>query len=119
MTTPSRASMDGIRRAIESSDAAVLAAFYAPDAVLRVVDRLNPPSRPREFRGQRAIAAFYEDVCGRAMTHRIDAALQDGDRIAFTEECQYPDGIKVICASVIETSGGRITRQTNVQAWDE
>ncbi len=112
-------SVETLRRAIEGSDAAELSSLYAPDAVLKVVDRLHPPSRPQEFRGREAIADYYEDVCGRAMTHRVELGIGQGDRLAFTEACEYPDGVKVYCAAMIELDGGRISRQVNVQAWDE
>jgi ketosteroid isomerase-like protein len=112
-------SMDALRRAIEGADAAAMASFYAPDAVLRVVDKLNPPSRPREFRGRKAISDYYADICGRAMSHRIESQVGEGDRLAFTEACEYPDGMKVFCSAMIELDQGRIARQVNVQAWDE
>ena len=41
--------------AIENRDGRQLANMYADDAVLRVVDRDNPPSKPREIRGKAAI----------------------------------------------------------------
>ena len=40
--------------------------------VLRVIDRNNPPSKPREIRGRAAIATFWDDICSRAMTHSVD-----------------------------------------------
>ena len=41
-----------IKRAIETRDGTLLASFYADDATLRVIDRHNPPSNPREIRGR-------------------------------------------------------------------
>jgi len=43
----------------------------------------------------------------------------DGDRLAFTQSCAYPDGLKVYCSAMIELKDGKIARQTMVQAWDE
>ena len=108
-----------LRRAIETRDGATLAGFYTDDAVLRIVDQMNPPSRPSEIKGRDAIAAYYDDVCGRTMTHRVDTAVADGDRLAFTQTCTYPDGKRVYCAATLELVGGRIARQTAIQAWDE
>ena len=108
-----------IKKAIEGRDGKMLASFYADDAVVHVVDRNNPPSRPREVRGSEAIATFWDDICSRAMTHKVDATVAEGDRLAFTEACAYPDGTRVFCAAFIDLSGGRIVRQTVVQAWDE
>ncbi|MFZ0016854.1 MAG: nuclear transport factor 2 family protein [Acetobacteraceae bacterium] len=108
-----------LRRAIETRDGTTLAGFYTDDAVLRIVDQMNPPSRPSEIKGRDAIAAYYDDVCGRTMTHRVDTAVADGDRLAFTQTCTYPDGKRVYCAATLELVGGRIARQTAIQAWDE
>jgi hypothetical protein len=111
-------SVDTLRAAIEGRNAAHLIALYADDAVMRIIDRDNPPSRPRELKGRAAIAAFYDDICSRAMTHTLEAGVSDGHRLAFTQACAYPDGMRVFCSAMIETAGGKIARQTNVQAWD-
>jgi ketosteroid isomerase-like protein len=108
-----------LKRAIEGRDATLLSSFYADDAVMRIIDRNNPPSRPRELNGRAAIAAFHDDVCGRAMTHKVETGVSDGDRIAFTQSCAYPEGMKVYCSAMIELKDGRIAQQTVVQAWDE
>src|SRR5258708_2890429 len=68
MTKPVTAA--AIKQAIEGRDGRMLASFYADDAVVRVVDRDNPPSKPREISGRAAIVAYWDDVCGRAMTHK-------------------------------------------------
>src|SRR3954466_7807082 len=60
----------GLKRAIEGRKAPALAGFYADDAVVRVIDRDNPPSKPRDLEGKSAISAYFEDVCGRDMTHK-------------------------------------------------
>jgi ketosteroid isomerase-like protein len=109
----------GIKRAIEGRDGRALASFYADDAVVRVIDRNNPPSRPREVKGRSAIATFWDDICSRAMTHRVDTSITEGDRLCFTQACTYPDGAKVFCIAVADIKGGKIAHQTLVQAWDE
>jgi hypothetical protein len=53
------------------------------------------------------------------MTHRVETGVSDGDRLALTQSCAYPDGMKVYCSAMIELKGGKIARQTVVQAWDE
>ena len=108
-----------LKRAIEGRDGTALAGFYAGDAVVRIIDRDNPPSKPRELKGKAAIASFYEDVCGRNMSHKLENGIADGDRIAFTQSCAYPDGTKVFCSAMLELKDGKIARQTVVQAWDE
>lgn len=108
-----------IKHAIETRDGGELASFYADRAVTRIIDRNNPPSKPREIKGRQAIAAFWDDICSRAMTHRVDVSVAEGDRLAFTQACAYPDGAKVFCIAVVELKDGQIVDQTVVQAWDE
>src|SRR4051812_7815577 len=107
-----------LTRAIEGSNAQALIDLYADDAVMRIVDKDHPPSKPIELKGKSAIAQFYRDVCGRAMTHRVETTLIDGERLAFSELRTCPDGIRVRCSATAELAGGRIVKQTNVQAWD-
>jgi ketosteroid isomerase-like protein len=118
-TNSNRVSGAAIKRAIEGRDGRLLASFYADDAVVRIVDRNNPPSRPREIKGREAINTFWDDICSRALTHRVDSSIAEGNRLAFTQACTYPDGAKVLCLAMLELAGGKIAHQTVVQAWDE
>jgi ketosteroid isomerase-like protein len=108
-----------IKKAIEGRDGKALAALYADHAVTRIVDHNNPPSKPREIRGRGAIATFWDDICSRTMTHKVDVTMADGDQMAFTQACTYPDGAKVYCIAVLKLENGLIAEQTVVQAWDE
>jgi ketosteroid isomerase-like protein len=107
-----------LKRAIEGRDANMLSGFYADDAVVKIIDRDNPPSKPRELRGKAAIVTFYDDICSRAITHKVESGIADGDRLAFTQACAYPNGARVFCAAMLELKAGKIARQTTVQAWD-
>ena len=119
VTTPSQSvSVTELKRAIEARDAKALIALYADDAMLRTIDQDNPPSKPRVLQGKQAIASYYDDVCGRAMSHHVDSALTSGDALSFIQTCTYPDGAKVFCAAMLETKNGKIVSQTVVQAWD-
>ncbi|MBB1490159.1 MULTISPECIES: nuclear transport factor 2 family protein [unclassified Paracoccus (in: a-proteobacteria)] len=118
-TTTERVSASGLKQAIESRDGRRLAGFYADDAEVRVIDRNNPPSRPRLVRGRAAITTYWDDICSRAMTHAVDFAVAEGDRLAFTQSCAYPDGTRVFCIATMDVEGGKIARQTLLQAWDE
>lgn len=108
-----------LKQAIEARDGARLSSFYGDDALVRVIDRNNPPSRPRDIRGRAAIATYWDDICSRAITHEVATTLADGDRLAFTQECTYPDGTRVFCMAALDLADGLISRQTLVQAWDE
>jgi ketosteroid isomerase-like protein len=108
-----------MKHAIETRDGRALSSLYADDALLRIVDRNNPPSKPREVKGRHAISTFWDDICSRAMTHRVETSVASGNQIAFSQACAYPDGMKVLCLAICELNGGKIARQTVVQAWDE
>jgi len=110
---------EALRRGIEERDAQTLAALYADDAELHVVDRHDQPSHPRVIRGRRAIGEYYADVCGRDMTHRVERLVADRDGVAFIQACQYPGGSRVLCVAVLDLRDGLIVRQSGVQAWDE
>jgi len=108
-----------IKQALETRDGRMLSSFYADDALLHIVDRNNPPSKPREVKGKAAIGMFWDDICSRAMTHKVETSLEQGNRLAFSQACTYPDGMKVLCLAFCDLKGGKIARQTVVQAWDE
>ncbi len=108
-----------LRRAIEERDAGTLADLYSEDAELRIVNRNSFPSVPFVLRGREAISDYYKDICGQAMTHRIEREVVGEARAAFNEECEYPDGTRVLCAVTLELKDGRIAGQVNVEAWDE
>jgi hypothetical protein len=118
MTTTTSVSVADLKRAIETRDAPALTDFYADDALIRIIDRDHPPSRPMELRGKAQITAYYDDVCGRAMTHNIESGVADQNRLAFTQACAYPDGTRVFCSAMLDLADGKIVRQTTVQAWD-
>jgi len=108
-----------IKNAIENRDGRTLSSFYTDDALLRVIDRNNPPSKPREVRGRAAITTFWDDICSRAMTHRVDTTITEGNLMSITQDCAYPDGTKVFCIMTMVLKDGGIAKQTVVQAWDE
>ncbi len=110
---------ESMRQAIENLDAAQLVDLYADDAQMLTVNRYTTPSSPKVLSGKEQIAEHLRDVCGRAMTHRIESEVLGTDRVAFNEACEYPDGTKVLCAATLEVQNGKIYRQVNVEAWDE
>jgi SnoaL-like domain len=111
-------SLPALSRAIEGRDSAALRGFYTENARMTVFDRDHPPSKPQEIAGGAAIAAYFDDVCGRTMTHHIEDSCVDANHLAFTEACTYPDGKRVVCSAMAELKGGKIVKQTIVQAWD-
>lgn len=110
---------EALRRGVEERDSGAMIGLYADDAELRVVDRRSQPSSPQLLKGREQIAPYLDEVCGRDMAHRLERVVVDGDRAAFLESCAYPDGVRVLCAALLDLEDGRIVRQTCVQAWDE
>lgn len=110
---------EAMRRAIEWLDADVLVSLYADDAEMRIVNRYTTPSNPKILQGKEEITEYLRDVCGRAMTHRIENEVLGEDRMAFNEACEYEDGTKVLAAMTLEVRDGKISRQVQVEAWDE
>ena len=108
-----------LRAALEGSDGSALIGLYADDAELQVIDRVHQPSHPQVLRGKEAIAEYWNDVCGRALSHRVEHILASGDTLAYNEACAYPDGTAVRCIAMLELRDGLIVRQIGVQAWDE
>ena len=108
-----------LKAAIEARDGPMLSSFYTDDARVRIIDRNNPPSKPRDIRGKAAITTYWDDICSRAITHKVETSLAEGERVAFTQDCAYPDGTRVFCMAVLDLKDGLIDRQTVVQAWDE
>ncbi|GAA5706546.1 nuclear transport factor 2 family protein [Streptomyces avermitilis] len=110
---------EALRRGIEGHSAADLLSLYADDAEIRVVDRNTQPSHPKIMHGRNEIGEMLDDVYGRDMTHKLEQCVIQGDHVAFTESCQYPDGVKVLASSMMSLRDGKIVEHTMLQAWDE
>jgi hypothetical protein len=111
--------LEALRRAQEEHDLKLMVDLYAEDAVLRRIDRNNPPSSLVELRGREQIAHYWRDIFERNMTHRLEDAAAGEDRVAFNVACEYADGTKVLAAENLEVRDGKIVREVIVQAWDE
>lgn len=110
---------EALRRGIEGHNATDLLSLYADDAEMTIVDRNTQPSHPMVKHGRREIAEMLNDVYSRDMTHKLEECVVQGDHVAFTESCQYPDGVRVLASSMISLRDGKIVEHTLLQAWDE
>ncbi len=119
MGTTTKFDVEALRRGQDGHDADVMTDLYADDAESTTVDTSNPPSRPRVLRGKEEIAAYWKDVMGRGMEHKIEKVVVGDDSVAYQVACQYDDGTKVLASVVCELADtGKIARETVVQAWD-
>ena len=110
--------LESLAAAIEAKDATAVAAHYAPGATLSLLDRDHPPADPAVYAGTDEIEAYFRDICGRNLDHRVADRVASPDRIAFTQHCRYPGGEQVLCVTVATVQGGLINYQTAVQVWD-
>jgi hypothetical protein len=117
-TSPSF-SADTLRRGLEAQSSEDLLSLYADEAELRVVDRNSQPSSPTVLHGRDEISELLNDIYSRDMTHKMEECIVQGDRAAYSESCQYPDGVRVLAESMIKLRDGKIVEQTMIQAWDE
>jgi ketosteroid isomerase-like protein len=107
------------RRAFEGGDVDGFGGLVADNVEWRVVDRKTPPASPMVVTGRQSLQAALRDVHGRGLTMRLEDEILAGDRAAFACRCRYPDGREVLSNILLSTQEGRITRVSEVQAWDE
>ncbi|MGW7257292.1 nuclear transport factor 2 family protein [Streptomyces sp. NPDC054834] len=107
-----------LRRGIEGGKNTLLS-LYTDDAEVRIIDRNSQPSHPKVLHGRGEIAEMLDDVYSRDMTHKLDGCVVQGERAAFTESCEYADGVRVLAESMITLRDGKIAEQIMIQAWDE
>lgn len=113
-------STETLRQGIEGDQAANLLSLYADDAELRIVDRNTQPSNPRVLHGRSEIGELLEDVYSRDIkAHKLEKCIMQGDQVAYTESCEYSDGVRVFAESMITLRDGKIAEQIMLQAWDE
>ncbi len=119
MATATGIDTDALKQAIEARDADAQIAMYADDAEVTLVDKMNPPSDPMRISGREGIADWVRDVTSRDMTHEVRDLVAAGNKVSFTTQCRYADGMRVTCMSTMEVANGHIVRQDGVQAWDD
>lgn len=118
-TLATKFDIEGFARAVEERDAVAQIEAYTREATVTIADPTTQPSSPRVLRGRDEIAVWIQDIAARELTHAVQHAVQDEDGAAFVVDCSYPDGTKVMCATVLQLEHGLIRDQTVVQVWDE
>lgn len=109
----------GFKAAFEAKDYQAWIDFYADDAVWTEYRHFNPPQNPNVMRGKDAIDSFLKSVCAQPFTIRFDDEIVAGDRAAFRFIVTFPDGKQIYEHALLDTEGGKVTRQVEVEAWDQ
>lgn len=110
---------EALRLAIERCDPDLVLGFYDEEADLSIVNAGAPQSSPFELRGKAEIAKHLRAVFGQGASHRVEREEVVGeDRVTFREACEYPDGSRVVVATTLDLSEGKIVRQVDVVAKD-
>jgi ketosteroid isomerase-like protein len=107
------------KSSFEALDAANIGEQVAEDVVYTEVDSRTPPASPRVVRGLAELREMIGYVSATGLKTRITDEVVTPDKVAFTAECTYPDGKRVIGNIIAHVENGRISRMTEVQAFDE
>ena len=108
-----------LHQGLENHDVETLMSLYDDDAELLLIDQNHPPSMPRCLYGKEEISDYFKDVLGRSVTHHIEEEVMAHNHLAYTDNCEYPDGSRVFTSSMATMKNGKIVREVDVQAWDE
>jgi hypothetical protein len=100
--------------AMERRDPERALGFYADDAELRVVNGDLPGSPEFGLRGRAEIGRYLRAVFDNDAPRRIEVEVCGEDRVVFAEDCEYPDGARVLVRTTLELVDGRILRHTDV-----
>ena len=119
MTTATGFDFEAIQQGIERLDAEALIELYADDAELRSVNRHAQPRSPEILRGKTAIARHLRDVCSQNIKAEVTRQVFGDDGMAYLLSLEYPDGRRLMCATLLEVSNGKIAKEVGIQAWDE
>ena len=113
-----RLDFEALRLGIERCDPDFVLGFYDEDAELSIVNAGSPQGTPFELRGKAEIAKHLRAIFGQGTSHRVERRVVGGERVAFREVCEYPDGSRIVVETTLEVRGGEIVRQVEVVARD-
>ena len=105
---------EALRHAIERCDPDLILDFYAEEANLSIVNADVPQASPFELSGKAEIAKHLRAAFGQQASHRVEGEIVGEDRVTFLEECEYPDGGRVLIETTLEVRNGKILRQDDV-----
>lgn len=98
-----------LRRTIEGGVPDAMLGFYADDVRLLVLKGTGPQF---ELRGKAELSRCLRAVFGRT-THRVENEDVCHTRMTFDDVCEYPDGARVVVATMLEVCGSEILGQVD------
>jgi ketosteroid isomerase-like protein len=107
------------KNAFERKDFDRWVPFYADDAEWIEYRHISPPRAPNRMIGRQQIADFLARVCSTDFAITIADEVIAADRVAFSVDCTFPDEKRVFEHVIAQIEDGKITRQVDVEAWDE
>lgn len=107
--------LEKLKQAFENKDADGLAAMYADDFEQTEMDDVTPPNAPRK-RTKQEVYEIIKRNQNSQVKFSLDNLVPGKDRAAYTITCHLPDGVKVVGNSIVEIRGGKIVKETVIQA---
>jgi len=107
-----------MRRALERVDPETLVGQLAEDIVYEQIDQQSPPSAPRVIRGRAAMAELANWLQSSGVEMRLSDEVVGAERIAWTTDCRFPDGRRVLGITIAAISDGLISHMREVQVVD-
>lgn len=107
-----------LHKGLEQCDVSTMLSLYDDNAEIDIIDRNHTPSNPWRLMGKKDLEKYFNDVLSRPVKHHIDDEVMSGDRYAYTDTCEYPDGTKVFTSAMAILKDGKIVREVDAQAWD-
>jgi ketosteroid isomerase-like protein len=106
------------KRAIENQDVDAWLNFYADEAEWVEYRHNAPPRAPNRMVGKAQIGDFLRRVKGSNVTLAISDEVIGDTRAAFCLTVVMASGKRIIENIIVHFDSGKITRQTDVEAWD-
>ena len=108
------------KHCFENKDFEDWLSFYRDDVEWHDYRQWSPPSNPHRMIGKASIASFLRSVtANNYLTLRLSDEVLSDKRIAFRVTCSFPDGRQIIENVIADIQDGQISRQVDVEAWDE
>ena len=116
--TDTRFDFPAFKRAVEDQDVDAWLGFYADDAEWLEYRHNAPPRAPNRMVGKQQIGDFLRRVKASNVKLSIGDEVVGDTRAAFCLTVVMASGKRIIENIIIHIDGGKITRETDVEAWD-